>query len=332
MCAPAVLPADLLLRQEFLRHELACVAEQLKIKSRMEEGGGGEGVEGEEAAAGGGAAGGGGEEVQAAARAVAQRVAISVAAEESALVGVAAQLTSLTHSMYSLTPAVQAALQSKLPPAMLLALSALTDRAGDVVRRGAAEAADGGPRGLLDMLDRHPVQGGAAQGGAAPQELSSLPVPTLFFPSARHEKPVRLTWAAWYQLWHEGIFASMAGAAADPFSRARKCPPLRLTLEPADLTWSRSEAHQAALSKAILLCRLINAVTEYEVAAGKSPADAVAAMAERFTTAWSKSKEYALKGARAFFKDSPDAKYTGQDLRDFYTAPKRAREEDGEAE
>ena len=323
-----VLPDNLLLRQELLRHELACVKEQLKVKAAFERAGGAgagaEEEEEEEEGEGEGEGAGGAE--QAARSAISKRVAVSLALQDSALVSVADQLTSLTRSMFSLAPELQAALRAKLDPGALLALSALTDRAGDVVRRSAAEAADGGARGLLDMLDREPAQRMDVQ-----PELASLPVPTLYFPSSRHDNAVRLTWVAWHQLWHEGILAAVGGSAPNPFPSRTKCPALRLALEPADLTWSRDEAHQPALSKAILLCRLINAVTEYELAEGKTLGDARSAMAERFTAAWNKNKENALKGARTFFKDSADAKYAGQDLTDFYKpSNKRAREEEEE--
>ena len=323
VCVIAVLPADLHLRQELLRHELACVAEALKVKGALkrarpaaleeEEEEEEEGEEEEEEEEGGAA--------QAAAQeAIRKRVAVSLAAQDSALLTVADHLTSLTRAMFSLTPDLQAALRAKLDPGALLALSALTDRAGDVMRRSAAEEAAGGPRGLLDMLDIE-----RPQGGAAPQAPTSLPVPTLYYPTSRTANAVRLTWLAWHQLWHEGLFASMSGAAANPFLRTRKCPALNLALEPADLTWSRDEAHQPALSKAILLCRLINAVTEYEVAQGRTLSEAKSAMAERFTNAWSKSKESALRGARSFFRDGTDTKYAGQDLTDFFKPPARGR-------
>lgn len=317
----AVLPDDLHLRQEVLRHELACVQEQLKVKAAFGRAGGAGVEEEQEEQEEGGA---GGAEQAAAQQAISQRVAVSLAVQDSALLSVADKLTSLTRSMYSLTPELQAALRAKLDPGALLALSALTDRAGDVVRRGAAEAAGGGARGLLDMLDRDPPQRGAVQ------DLASLPVPTLFFPSSRHENAVRLTWLAWHQLWHEGIYAAMGGSAANPFSRTARCPALCLALEPADLTWSRDEVHQPALSKAILLCRLINAVTEYEVAGGKTLGDAKIAMSERFTAAWNKNKENALKGARAFYKDSTDTKYAGQNLTDFYKPSNKRGREEGE--
>lgn len=248
---------------------------------------------------------------------------VSLAAGDTALVAVAAQLGTLTQSLFSLTPAMQAALRAKLDPGALLALSALTDRAGDLARAAAAEEAAGGARGLLEQLGRD----GAARDPAP--EVRSLPVPNMYYPSARHAKPARLSWTAWHQLWHEGIFASMS-SGQDAFQRTRKCPPLRLALEQGDLTWSRDEANQPALSKAILLCRLLNVVVDFEVQSGKTPSEAVAAASERFSSAWKKSKEYALKGARCFFKDNEDAKYAGEPLTDFYQPPAKGGRQEGD--
>ncbi len=174
------------------------------------------------------------------------------------------------------------------------------------------------------MLDRRPVDSVAAP-------PSSLPVPTMHYPSQRHHRPARLSWVAWYELYHTGIYAA-SNITPEPFSRTRRCPPLSLALQPADLTWSRDEAHQPALSKALTLCKLLNAVHEYELSTGKSPSDAINATAERFTVAWSKNKEFALKGARVFFaRDS--AKYSGEALTDYYSPPlpkgKRGREGEG---
>ena len=56
--------------------------------------------------------------------------------------------------------------------------------------------------------------------------------------------------------------------------------------------------------------------------------DALAAACELFSSAWKKSKDYALKGARCLFKDNEDAKYAGELLTDFSQPPaKRGREE-----
>ena len=93
-----------------------------------------------------------------------------------------------------------------------------------------------------------------------------------------------------------------------------------------DLTWSRDEASQSSLSKALLLCRMLNAVVEYEVGTGKSPSDAIAAASASFTSAWGKSKEDALRGAKVFFEKHGDGgtKYSGQALTVYHR--KRMRE------
>lgn len=255
----------------------------------------------------------------AAAAAIAARCAVSTAANNEAALTIARSLHSLTSAVTAINPVATAALRDAAPPGMLLALKALGDSTAEVLRV-ATEGRAGG--GLLQLA------GAAPPGGAPPPLPTALPVPTSWYPPGS-KRAVRLCWKAYYLLWTEGIRAGFDGEGDSPFPAGR-CPPLRLSAEPGNLTWERSGKAAGQLSKAALLGRLLLAVVAYEEKTAPRDA-AIGAAAQRFTAAWGSSKEDALRGARKYFQGEYSREYMGEDLSTHFEKVKvLKRKADGE--